>query len=120
MENILSLSYVGMSDQQLEPHDETDYTFRVYNHAEALNLNGVRLTLEPAGITPEVTIEAPPVFNLRAGRSMELTVRIVTRGSNALAGEREILVRFSSADGTVPGLKPGQVLGSLPLKICRD
>ena len=120
MENILSLSYVGMSDRQLEPHDETDYTFRVSNHAEDLNLNGVRLTLEPAGITPEVTIEAPPVFNLRAGRSMELTVRIVTRGNNSLAGEREILVRFSSADGMVPGLEHGQILGTLPLNICRD
>ena len=120
MENIISLSYVGMSDQQLEPNDETDYTFRVSNHSETLNLTEVRLTLEPAGAMPEVTIEPPPVFNLRAGRSMELTVRIVTRGNNALAGERELLVRFSGADGMVPGFEPGQVLGSLPLKICRD
>ena len=30
MENILSFSYVGMSDRQLEPHDETDYTCLLY------------------------------------------------------------------------------------------
>ena len=120
MENILSFRYVGMSDQQLEPHDETDYTFKVSNHSESINFTGLRLSLVPAGTMPEVSVEDPPLFNLRAGHSMELTVRIVTRGTNALAGQRELLIRFSEADGMAPGLEPGQILGSLPLKISRD